>query len=362
MNITSYNITDVSYHYIGLRVLAGLPSSADRKQQTATISRNILKYVNDKALRLMLPESRGTFETTGEKVCQELVHFQFVESLKGAYKLTGTGESALDLLNNRQHRQLRRILIEAHLRTYDNLRIVVQKHLAHQAIWRPIVEKNKVNDPEYLKRLFEPTFGAQAGEWVEQIPSTLINVSPSKLEDVLQEYVLRQMLPDVKISVSMFRSLCDRLASLRLLNLMRASRLDCEFNKSYTPCVSDAPHRKWYTPLAVELNSGIPFHIYLCEPDMTDTETIEKLLVAVYKIIEGLTPKAGYYGLPEVRDGVCDYLRIPEGSFDEGFNRILDLNPCPVTVGLQYDGITGRRKPLVRDRGVAQIYNLVRRL
>ena len=51
MNITSYNVTDVGYHYIGLRVLAALPSSARRDEQTETISRSIRKYVNDKALR-----------------------------------------------------------------------------------------------------------------------------------------------------------------------------------------------------------------------------------------------------------------------------------------------------------------------
>ena len=82
MNITSYNVTDVGYHYIGLRVLSGLPVGASRTEQTDTIGRSIRKYVSDKALRLMLPEPRGTFETAGEKVCQELVHMQFAKSLK----------------------------------------------------------------------------------------------------------------------------------------------------------------------------------------------------------------------------------------------------------------------------------------
>ena len=34
MNITSYNVTDVGYHYIGLRVLAGLTQIARRDEQT----------------------------------------------------------------------------------------------------------------------------------------------------------------------------------------------------------------------------------------------------------------------------------------------------------------------------------------
>ena len=41
VNITSYNVTDVGYHYIGLRVLAGLPSGTRREEQTGTISRSV---------------------------------------------------------------------------------------------------------------------------------------------------------------------------------------------------------------------------------------------------------------------------------------------------------------------------------
>ena len=59
MNITSYNVTDVGYHLIGLRMLSGLPTNSRRDEQTETISRSVRKYVNDKALRLMLPEPRG---------------------------------------------------------------------------------------------------------------------------------------------------------------------------------------------------------------------------------------------------------------------------------------------------------------
>ena len=94
---------------------------------------------------------------------------------------------------------------------------------------------------------------------------------------------------------------------------------------------------------------------------MDDTETINHILETIYKIFEGLTPTAGYYGLPEVRDRVCEHLKIPEGAFDEGLNHLLDKVPSPLTVGLQYEGITARRKPLVRNRNYTQIYNLIRR-
>lgn len=362
MNITSYNVTDVGYHYIGLRVLAGLPSNARREEQTSAISRSVLKYVSDKALRLMLPEPRGTFETVGEKVCQELAHFGFATSVRGAYELTEAGRTVLRLLENRQHTELRRIMAIVHLRTYDNLRQVVKKHLEIGSVWRPIVDADRVGSSDYIRRLLEPTFNDKAAEEAAVVSSELETRSPKKLEDALQERVLRRTMPGLHMGVPLFRSLCDRLVSLRLLNVMKANREGCEFAKSYTPCASKSPPHNWYVPLHVPLTSGESFTIYFCEPNMEDRDTWGKLLLGIDDAFSLLSPKAGYYDLPEVRDVVCECLRIPESSFDEGVNRLLDLQPSPLTLGLQYEGISGRRKPLVRHRGATQIYNLIRRV
>ena len=362
MNITSYNVTDVGYHLIGLRVLSGLPESAGRHEQTETISKNVRKYVNDKALRLMLPEPRGTFETAGEKVCQELTHLRFAKSIKGAYQLTNEGTKALDLLNSRQNKELRRIMAEAHLQTYDNLRLVVSKHLEMGAVWRPVVSGERADDKNYITSLLAPTFGLLAKEKAEQTLSELNSGSPRKLEDALGRLILRKIAPEISIGVPMFRAMCDRLVSLRLLNQMRlrSESEGIEFLKTYTPCVKSDPPNDWYVNLDVRLASGEEFPIYFCEPDMTSEKVLQQLIEAVRKAFRVLTSTAGYYDLPEVRDLVNEKLNIPEPAFDEGLNRVLDLDPCPFTVGLKYEGTTGRRKPLVRDRGSTQIYNLIR--
>ena len=363
MNITSYNVTEVGYHYIGLRVLAGLPSSARRDQQTGTISRSVRKYVSDRALRLMLPEPRGTFETIGEKVCQELVHLQFAKSLKGVYEITDQGRNILHLLDNRDHQELRRVMIKTHLKTYDNLRTVVQKHLDLDGVWRPIVEVEKYKaDSNYIARLLQPTFGHEASRQADRAISALNNHDTKKdLEDVLRTCVLRETIPDIRVSEPIFRSMCDRLASLRLINMTKVRKIDCEFDKSYATCTQNRSPRHWYSLLKIELDYEESFSIFVCEPDMDDSETTNALLETIYNILETLTPRAGYYGLPEVRDRVCEHLKIPEGAFDEGLNHLLDRVPCPLTVGLQYEGITARRKPLVRKRNITQIYNLIRR-
>lgn len=361
MKITSYNITDVGYHYIGLRVLGGLPPTARREEQTNTISRGVLKYVSDKALRLMLKEPKGTFETVGEKICQELVHFQFARSVRGAYEITEAGRKVLDLLDKRNHTELRRLMATVHLKTYDNLRVVVQRHIEIGSIWRPIVEANQFTSKNYIERLLEPMFENNAALVAVDVLENLLGKTPKKVEDALQERVLKRTFPDLSISLPLFRSLSDRLVSLRLLNIMRANLNSCEFAKSYSPCVSESSKRNWYALLNTQLPSGGTFKIYFCEPDMADIANQKVLLKALGVAFSELVSQAGYYDLPEVRDFVCEHLKIPEVAFDEGVNHLLDLQPSPLTVGLRYEGITGRRKPLARGQESIQIYNLIRR-
>ena len=362
MNISSYNITDVAYHYIGLRVLAALPATVRREEQETAIARSVLKYVSDKALRLMLPEPRGTFETVGEKVCRELVHFGFAVSAKEAYELTFRGKETLNLLNEGRHIELRRVMACVHLETYDNLRAIVQKHFEIGSIWRPVVETRKLGQKGYIQTLLEPTFMEKSDSIADTIREDFQGVGAKKIEDALQEKVVAHALPSIRIRVPLFRSIADRLVSLRLLNVARDSITikGCEFLKSYSPCVNSPPPRDWYVSLSINLPSSTPFTIYFCEPDMTDKESQGRLLSAIEQVFSESSPRGGYYDLPDVRDQVCDLLRIPEAAFDDGINKLMDLQPAPLTMGLTYENISGRRKPLVRTRGSIQIYNLMR--
>lgn len=360
MNISSYNITDVSYHYIGLRVLGRVPAKSGRRCQTETISQSVLKFVRDKALRLMLREPKGTFETTGEKICHELVRLQLAHSLRAGYELTSMGKEILSLLEAQEYIELRTRMIAAHLQTFDNLRAVVLTHLAGP-IWRPIVEVSQLKKrKDYVQWLLKPTFGQEAAREatkVEYHPGW----SPKKIEDVLRSNVLRKVMPDLRMSEPLFRGISDRLVSLRLLNIRRDSSEGYEFTKSYSPC-DFTPSRPWHMPLEIRLAGGGKYRIYLCEPDMADTSFQEILLDELDLAFSELSPEGGYYGIPEVRDWVCEHMKIPEAAFDDGINRLLDKHPPVLSVGLRYEGISGHRKPLVRDRKDTHIHNLIRRL
>ncbi len=163
-----------------------------------------------------------------------------------------------------------------------------------------------------------------------------------------------------------FRSLCDRLASLRLINITNEGT---DFIKNYALCrkQKQGSNSNWYTLLKIALpvvpkKKPQSFKFYLCEPDMSAKSTQKKLLKAIDLSFEQLTTQAGYYDLPAVRDFVCENLKISEMAFDEGVNYLLDLQPPVLTVGLQYEGISARRKPLIRQRESTQIYNIIRRI
>ncbi len=360
MNISSFNVTDVGYHYIGLRVLAAMPE-ASREDQNAAISRSVLKYARDKALRLMLPEPKSTFETVGEKVCQELAHFEFAEATRGrGYELTTAGMETLGLLNDKDYLELRRRMALVHLKTYANLQAVVHIHIAQKGILNPAVETAKTIDTAYVAALLRPTFGTAAESEAEGFLEQMKERSPKKIEDALRERVLKKLIPQHSISVPLFRGMCDRLVSLRLLNAMRVSCKQVEFHQTYCPCVEGPPTRKWHHLATTSLSAGGSYTIYFSEPNFEDEDTQQSFLAALDAAYSTLKEQAGYFDLPDVRDFVCASLSIPEAAFDEGVIALLEKPRPPVTLGLTYERITGRRKPLVRVGESTQIYNLIR--
>ncbi len=358
MKISSYNITDVSYHYIGLRVLSN--SEMSRDEQLQAIARGVLKYASDRALRLLLPEPKGNFSTVGEKVCQELVHFNFARVEKSSYELTESGKEILRLLNERKFTELRRAMISAHLSTYNNLRSIVQRHMEIGSVWRCTVENDQFNQADYFERLLRPTFGERAGEKANEIKGQG-PLPPKQTEDVINQIIINEIFAEFQYSVPLFRALCDRLMTLRLLNFMRATADKCDFTKSYSPCVLKDPPHPWYRELAIKTSSVSTFKIFLCEPDMNDPATLNILLSGIDEAFANLPTEAGYHDLPEVRDFVCEHLKIPEISFDEGVNSLLDQTTSPLSAGLRYERISARRKPLVRTKATGQIHNLIRR-
>lgn len=365
MNITSYNITDVTYHYIGLRVLNGMASAAKRTEQIEAIASNVFKFVNDRNQQFMVASPGTRYRGTASKICTELEQFGFVESrgrmARDGYDLTESGRHILSLIADRNAVELRRLMARIHLQTYDNLRVVVQNHITAGPVWRPIeVKAEQVERTGYLESLLTPTFGTDAAVVASAVHAKHGGESPSRVRDALEGKIIKHFLPDQRMGVANFRGMCTRLTTLRLLNLRRVTLKDCGFYKTYSPCMVEAGPREWYTALEVPLPNGLTYEVFFCEPDMTDSGNQDILLTAIDDALLLLTPVAGYHDIPDLRDAVCEDLCIPEAAFDDGLNRLLDRTPSPLSVGFHYDGITANRKPLVR-RQTKRLHNLIRR-
>lgn len=363
MNITSYNINDVTFHYIGLRVLRALPDTTAKATQMETISKSIYNHVCDRSLRLMLPEPKGTYQSAGEKVCQELRHFGFVSVAKGMpYRLTQDGLDVLHLLDGNRYNDLRRMMTKMHLQTYHNLRVVLQHHLDGEAVWRPVVEERRLSDKDYINDLLEPTFGAAAQSHADAIDKSVEKRSAKSLESELTSLVLSHLFGHLKMKTALFRTLCDRLASLRLINTRRAAKNGCDFIRTYSPCMSSDKKLPWYVPLDLGAVDGSASVIYLCEPNMKVQDCQDAVLSSLDAAFKELPAVGGYHAIPDLRDFVCERLMIPEPAFDDAVNRLLDRPEPVLSAGLGYEGITAQRKPLVRKRGDTQLHNLLRRV
>ena len=365
MNISSYNITDVTYHYIGLRVLDGMASATKRTEQIEAVASNVRKFVSDRNRRLMVAVPGTTYHGTAEKICTELEQFRFVKSRRkaagGRYDLTGSGRQVLDLLAQQNAVDLRRLMARVHLQTYDNLRDVVQNHITAGPVWRPSeVKAERIGQAGYLEALLAPTFGSDAASVAVAIRAEHSEQSPSKIRDALHSRVIKQFLPGQRMGVANFRGMCDRLATLRLLNLRRDTVKSCGFYKTYSPCVTESAPYDWYTPLEVPLSNGETYRVRFCEPDMAESGNQNILLDAIDDAMRALPTVAGYHDIPDLRDTVCEALLIPEAAFDDGLNRLLDRTPSPLSVGFHYEKISANRKPLVR-RHTNQLHNLIRR-
>lgn len=365
MNITSYNITDVTYHYIGLRVLDGMPPTSKRTEQIKAIASNVLKFVSDRNQRLMVATPGTTYQGTAKKICTELEQFHFVksqgQSAGNRYDLTESGRHILDLMAEQDAVGLRRLMARTHLETYDNLRVVVHNHITNGPLWRPTeVKTDHIGKGGYLETLLAPTFGSDAASIAVAIRAEHGEQSPSKIRDALESKIIKCFLPDIRMGVANFRGMCTRLTTLRLLNQRRATIKGCEFLKTYSPCVAGTVPQSWYISLEVPLSTGETFRIQFCEPDMAETDNQNILLSYIYNAMLELPPVAGYHDIPDLRDAVCENLLIPEAAFDDGLNRLLDRTPSPLSVGFHYEGISANRKPLVR-RQTNQLHNLIRR-
>ena len=130
----------------------------------------------------MLPEPKGTFNTIGEKICRELVHFKLATSIKNAFEITEKGKYILELLSNKNYIELRRVMVKLHLETYENLRLILESHWKRDYIYFPIVDSRDIIDKEYVISLLKPNFDVNVNKIVNNLWEKIENEKPKNIE------------------------------------------------------------------------------------------------------------------------------------------------------------------------------------
>jgi hypothetical protein len=343
VNITSYNITDVTYHYVGLRVVQA-SSGESRDRLAEVISTAVQKLVMDRALRLMLPAPRGTFSSVGEKVLNELKHFGLTDTDRKRVVLSQKGSELFNLLQANRFSEVRRSFVKFHLESYDNVRQVVEYLASGETVFRPIKDGLDLTRLRAVTKAFIP--------WQSdyRLPD---EVTSQEAEDSITASILEHCFPNAKLTVPIFRSMCDRLTSMRLVNQPRASRDGFQAFAIYGTC-SNAKQNEWQVQLPSWSSD-----LFLSEFALDKPGARNALSGALEEAFGELSPEGGFFDLPDVRDKVCLHLRIPEAAFDDALLQMLDSSDPGLSLGLRYERITARRKPLIRQPG-NQLFNLIR--
>lgn len=385
-NITSFNINDVALYYHALRCVAEEPMdtavAAERSRE------RLVGYLERRRAALSLPPLRTGMPTLGTKALGELKQMKLIHVEDGKVRLLATGAAIVEKLTTGEGRQARRMVLGRMLDTFDNLYGFVKKlspPLGREIIL-PVPRGNNVaaetvDDSDVDLRGATDLDLVQVckawSDWCGEhnrpdlVPSdfviraqTLFDNSRDKetgnrIKNVVQKLVLEQATDGIVEKIPIYRTLRDRLSTAGAVNsrirMVDAGSMALEVIYSclcFGPPEADS--EEW---IRLDVHRAAqPIFIHEPEPEQVATRLYAELQTAA----GGLTPRAGYYRIYEIRDRVCEALRIPQGVFDAAFLYIYKEKQGTISLGIDYETITAKRLPIeVRDHGRSEHFNLV---
>jgi hypothetical protein len=381
-NITSYNVNDIALYYQAISCIPDSPLSLSVAMES--VRKRLVDYLERRRAELSLPPARGEFNSLGEKVIAELRQMGFVESRDGQVCLTSSGRNVKEELSSGKGRQARWIILASMIATFENLRsflscitppegrtlsLPIPRALESDleldetslrnvegvelngvcAAWADWCKTNKRLD------LIPISFETRAAELFEQSRDKSMG---SRITNVLQQLVLEQVTGGTLRRVSIYRTLRDRLRTAGALSswIHYVPEVPLALETVFS-CLNVGPppeHSEW---VKLEVRMGA-HSMYIHEPPYEALEP--KLLVAFKQAAASLAPRAGYYRVYEIRDRVCEALRISEGVFNAAFVRLYRTQPGLITLGVDYETITAKRLPIeIRQGSKSDSFNLV---
>jgi hypothetical protein len=326
--------------------------------------------------------------TLGEKALAELKQMRLIAVESGRVQLLAAGEEIVSKLTAGSGREARRLILGRMIDTFENVYGLLRKlsppkgaDIVLPAPRGANVSPDAMDESELDLRdetNLDLTQVCHAwSEWCAQngradlLPSDFVDRAEAlfeistdrkianRIKNVVQQLVLEHATDGIVSKMAIYRTLRDRLTSAGAIN-GRIIVIDSPIIalESLYSCLHFGPlvdHSGGWIRLDVP-RSKEPILVYEPEPE----QIAERLVNELRRATEALVPRAGYYRIYELRDRICEALRISQGVFDSAFLHLYRSRQGEISLGVDYETITAKRLPLeVRDRGRSEFFNLV---
>jgi len=383
-NITHFNVSDVALYYQGLVALA--PSSMESAVAAEEIRRRAVTYIERRRASFSLPSPRGQLETLGEKILFDLRQMDLATIADGKVKLTPAGLAVVENLKRGEGRRARLAVLGRLVETYANAAFLCTTVTPPMGkpLFVPIprATTEEIDDDEGETRLVPANLESVCTAWAQWclenhrpdlMPSDLQKRTEALLEaskdkrgftekarNALAQLVVGSATKGRIAKAPIYRTVRDRLSTAGALNSVtrpvpgKPLAVEVVFSCMHTGRPS-VRAEEWQT-LGAKLPLVEDVWIHEAEPARLESSVVAALREARRALVE----RAGYYRIYELRDRVCEALRLSQGMFDSVFVYIYRTRPGLMTLGVDYEKITAKRLPIeIRDGGSSNLFNLV---
>jgi hypothetical protein len=205
--------------------------------------------------------------------------------------------------------------------------------------------------------LLPPQLQSRTEEFIKA--STDKRGAAEKMRNALAQFVVEAATHGRIAKAPIFRTIRDRLSTAGGFNSVIRSvpnkPLAVEVVFSCMHFEKPVSHADEWQVLGKRI-SGREVWIHEADPSGLVASVLPTLVEARKQLAE----RAGYYRIYELRDRVCEALKLSQGMFDSVFVHIYRSQPGLMTLGVDYEKITAKRLPIeVRDGTSSNLFNLV---
>jgi hypothetical protein len=383
-NISHFNVSDVALYYQGLVALATSPMA--NAVAAEEVRKRAVTYLERRRAMFSLPAPRGQLDTLGEKIVFDLRQMDLVAVTDAKIALTPRGLAIVEKLKKGEGRRARLAILGRIVETYDNAAFLCATVTppTGKPLFVPIprATAEEADDDEGEPRIVPANLDSICAAWLEWCrENKRPDLMPSNLQTRMEELLeasrdkrgfaekARNALAQLVVETAtggrlakapIYRTVRDRLTTAGALNSVirpiQGKPLSVEIVFSTLHVGQPAKHAKEWQRLGAKLLLIEDVWIHEAEPAALESSVLAALQEARSVLVE----RAGYYRIYELRDRVCEALRLSQGMFDSVFVHIYRTRTGLMTLGVDYEKITAKRLPIeIRDGATSNLFNLV---